>query len=44
VLNRPEEEREMVPKWIKDRQPISVDLLVDEDHPMSEIELEVEID
>lgn len=40
VLNRPDEERMLVPQWIEKRQPISVDQLVNADQPLVEAELE----
>jgi NADPH-dependent 2,4-dienoyl-CoA reductase/sulfur reductase-like enzyme len=40
VLNRPDEERNLAPRWIEKRQPVSVEQLIDADHPLAEAELE----
>jgi NADPH-dependent 2,4-dienoyl-CoA reductase/sulfur reductase-like enzyme len=39
VMDRPDEERELAPKWIKAQQPISADKLADPDRPLEEMEL-----
>ena len=38
VLNRPDEERELAPKWIKDRVPVDTNLLRDTNHTIRELQ------
>lgn len=39
VMDRPDEERELAPEWIGSQQPISADMLADQDRPLEEMEL-----
>jgi NADPH-dependent 2,4-dienoyl-CoA reductase/sulfur reductase-like enzyme len=39
VMDRPDEERELAPEWIRAQQPISADELADPDRPLKEMEL-----
>lgn len=39
VMDRPDEERELAPEWIRSQQPISADELADPDRPLEEMEL-----
>ena len=36
VMNRPEEERQFAPEWIKSKQNISADRLKDQNRPIQE--------